>query len=176
MLHLLKKLKLYTKVGSESVHKTSISIQIKIYLWSFVDYQHLQKYSYNWNMILNYCSIYNINIRGNFIWKYPSSNFHISARLSHLLWKKKQCTSSTNDYVLQSFEAFLINKISFFYFIPCSSKISQHKKYFLRNLDPHNSRLFLKENWWFVAGICLIWKLTECTNDHSPDASIILTF
>ena len=26
-----------------------------------------------------------------------------------------------------------------------------------------------------VAGICLIWKLMEFTNDHSPDACIIPT-
>ena len=70
MLHLLKKLKLYTKLGPERVHQAPINIQIKMYLWSFADYQHsLQKYFYNWNIILTYCFIYKINIRGNFIWK-----------------------------------------------------------------------------------------------------------
>ena len=69
MLHLFKKLKLYTKLDQERVNKTSTSIQIKIYLLSFVDYQHLRKYFYYWNITLNYCSIYKINIRGNFLWK-----------------------------------------------------------------------------------------------------------
>ena len=175
MLHLLKKLKLYTKLGPESVHKTPISIQIKIYLWSFVDYQHLQKYFCNWNIILNYCSIYKINIRGNFIWKYPSSNFHISTRLSHFE-KKSNVLAVPMIMSFKVLKHFFSHKVSFFYLIPCGNKISNQKKYFLRNLDPHNSRLFSKENWWFVAGICLIWKLKEYTNDHSPDASIILTF
>ena len=58
MLHLLKKLKLKTKLSPERVHKAPISIQIKIHLWSFVDYQQLQKYFYNWNITLNYCFIY----------------------------------------------------------------------------------------------------------------------
>ena len=71
MPHLLKKLKLYIKLGPERVHKAPISIQIKIFLWSFVDDQHLQNYFYSWNIILNYCFIYKMNIRGNFIWKCP---------------------------------------------------------------------------------------------------------
>ena len=50
MLHLLRKLKVYTKLDPEWVHRAPISIQIKIYLGSLVDYQHLQKYSYNWNI------------------------------------------------------------------------------------------------------------------------------
>ena len=69
MLHLLKKLKLYTKLVLERVHKAPISIQFKIYLLSFVDYQHLQKYFYNWSITMNYYFIYKMNIRGNFIWK-----------------------------------------------------------------------------------------------------------
>ena len=43
MLYLLKKLKLHTKMGPEIVHNVPISIPIKIYLWSFADYQHLAK-------------------------------------------------------------------------------------------------------------------------------------
>ena len=35
---------------------------------------------------------------------------------------------------------------------------------------------YFQEKCWFVAGICLIWKLMEYTNDHSPDAPIIPTF
>ena len=87
MLHLLKKLKLYTKMGPETERKAPISIHIKIYLWSFVDYQHLQKYFYNWNIItLNHCLIYKINIRGNFTWKcLTASNTHIISTLFHPL-------------------------------------------------------------------------------------------
>ena len=73
ILYLFKKLKLYTKLSSERVHKAPISIQIKIYLWSCVDYQYRQKSFYNWNITLNYCSICKISIRGNFFWKYPWS-------------------------------------------------------------------------------------------------------
>ena len=52
---------------------------------------------------------------------------------------------------------------------------------FFRNLDPHSSRLnrkrvVISKKKWFVAGICLIWKLMGYTNDHSPDAPIIPTF
>ena len=47
---------------------------------------------------------------------------------------------------------------------------------FFRNFNSHNSRLFSQEKCWFVAGIFLIWKLVEYTNDHSPDACIIPTF
>ena len=79
MLHLLKKLTLYTELGPGRVHKVLISIQIKIY-WSFVDYQHLQKYFYNFNIntnifTLNYCFVYKMSIRGNFIWKFPWSGY-----------------------------------------------------------------------------------------------------
>ena len=73
MLHLLKKLKLYPKLGPERVNKAPKIIKVKIYLWLFVDYQHLKKYFYNWNITLSYCSIYKIIIRGNIIWKYPWS-------------------------------------------------------------------------------------------------------
>ena len=62
-------------MGTERVHEVPISIQIKIYLWSFVDYQHLQKYFHNWNITLNYCVIYIFHIRGNFIWTCPWSGF-----------------------------------------------------------------------------------------------------
>ena len=48
------------------VHKAPISFHVKIYLWSIVDYQHLQKFFYNWNITLNYYFICKINIRGNF--------------------------------------------------------------------------------------------------------------
>ena len=44
MLQLFKKLKLYTKLAPETVFKVTTSIHIKIYLRSFVDYQHQQKY------------------------------------------------------------------------------------------------------------------------------------
>ena len=55
--------------------------------------------------------------------------------------------------------------------------------FFFRNIDSHNSRLNRKRvvipkgcYCWFVAGICLIGKLKEYTNDHSLDACIIPTF
>ena len=48
MLQLLKKLKLYTKLGPVKLG------HFKIYIRSFVDYQHLQKYFYNWNITWNY--------------------------------------------------------------------------------------------------------------------------
>ena len=54
--------------------------------------------------------------------------------------------------------------------------------FFFRNLDQHNKRLnrkmivFFQEQCCFVTGICLIWKLMEYRNDHSPDAPIIPTF
>ena len=37
MLQLLKKLKLYSKLGPDTVHKAPISFHIKTYLWSLVD-------------------------------------------------------------------------------------------------------------------------------------------
>ena len=73
-----------------TVHKTSISFHIKVYLWSHVDYQHLQKYFYNWNITLNYYFICKIDIRDNFIYlEMPlvASNTHISAPLFCPLWK-----------------------------------------------------------------------------------------
>ena len=76
----LEKLKLCTKLGPDTVCETPISFHIKIYLWSLVDYQHLQKYFYNWNITLNYYFICKINIRGNFIYlEMPlvASNAHI---------------------------------------------------------------------------------------------------
>ena len=36
--------------------------------------------------------------------------------------------------------------------------------------------LLSQEKCWFVAGICLIWKLTEYTNDNGPDAPLTPTF
>ena len=42
MLQFLKRLKLYTNLGPEAVHKAPISIHIKMHLRLFVDYQHLQ--------------------------------------------------------------------------------------------------------------------------------------
>ena len=89
MLHLLKKLKLYTKLVPETEHKAPISIQIKIYLWSFVDYQHMEKYFYNWNITLNYCFIYKINIRGNFIWKCPCYVAYSRNLGQHLILARK---------------------------------------------------------------------------------------
>ena len=116
-----------------------------------------------------------------------ASNSHISTTLSHLLWKN---INDSKSYVLavpmiMSFKVlkyFFSGKISFLLLLACGNEISNRNKmiyiyiFFFRNLDLHNSRLFSQEKWWFVAGICLIWKLMEYTNDHSPDASIIPTF
>ena len=72
------------------------------------------------------------------------------------------------------------SKISFFSIclhVVTRSQTLKNDVFSFRNLDPYKSRLYSQEKWWFVAGICLIWKLMEYTNDHSPDASIIiLTF
>ena len=116
-----------------------------------------------------------------------ASNSHISTTLSHLLWKN---INDSKSYVLavpmiMSFKVlkyFFSGKISFLLLLACGNEISNRNKmiyiffFFFRNLDLHSSRLFSQEKWWFVAGICLIWKLMEYTNDHSPDASIIPTF
>ena len=69
MLHLFKKLRLYTKLGPERVDKAPHKYSHQNLLVIIVDYQHLQKYFYNWNTALNYCFIYKINIRANFIKK-----------------------------------------------------------------------------------------------------------
>ena len=92
MLQLLKKLKLYVyKTASRySTQGPHVSFHIKIYLWSLVDYQHLQKYFYNWNITLNYYFICKINIRGNFLYLEMSlvaSNTHILTPLFRPLWK-----------------------------------------------------------------------------------------
>ena len=80
---------LYTKLGPDRIHKAPISIQIKIYLWSFIDYQHIQKYFYNWNITLNYCFIYKINIKDNFIWKCSWSGLILEIWGSVLYWLEK---------------------------------------------------------------------------------------
>ena len=111
---------------------------------------------------------------------------HVSTTLSHPLWKN---VNDSKSYVLavsmiMSFKVlkyFFSGKISFLLLLACGNEISNRNKmiyifFFFRNLDLHSSRLFSQEKWWFVAGICLIWKLMEYTNDHSPDASIIPTF
>ena len=89
MLQYLKKLRLYTKLSPETVHKPLISIYTKTYLWSFVDHQYLKKYFFIWNITLNYCSIckiiWGLTLSGNA----PgySSNAHNLTPLFHLLWK-----------------------------------------------------------------------------------------
>ena len=84
---------------------------------------------------------------------------------------------STNNHVLQSFEVFFWWQNKFFFL--CWSVVTklQTKKNdaFFRNIDLHSSKVSLQEICWFVAGICLIWKLMEHTNGHSPDAFIIPT-
>ena len=104
-----------------------------------------------------------------------ASNAHISTILSHPLWKN---VNEWKNYVpavpvIMTFKVlkyFSNGKINFFLFA------CLEKNFFFRNLDPHNSRPFSPEKCWFLACICLIWKLIEYANDHSPDASIIPTF
>ena len=107
MLQLLKKLKLYSKLGPDTVHKAPISFHIKTYLWSLVDYQHLQKYFYNWNIKLNYYFICKINIKGNFMQhQIPIFKHHNLATSKNCKWFKNLCAGSPNDHVAQSFEVF----------------------------------------------------------------------
>ena len=107
MLHLPKKLKLYTKLGPQTIHKALIRIHMKTYLWSFVDYLHLKKYFYNWNIItLNYCFIYKIDTRDKFIWICPWLHqmpifWHYLAHCAKSEWLKKLWAASDNDHVLQ---------------------------------------------------------------------------
>ena len=125
MPQLLKKLELYIHKTAYTVHNAPISFHIKIYLWSLVDYQHLQKYFYNWNITLNYYFICKINIYGNFIYlEMPlvASNTHISTPLFCPLWK---ITNDSKGYVpavpmIMSFKVlkyFSSGKISFFLFV-----------------------------------------------------------
>ena len=124
ILQLLKKLKLYRKLGLDTVFKATISFRTKIYLWSLVDYQHLQKYFYNWNITLNYYFICKINIRGNFLYlEMPlvALNTHILTPLFHPLSKTVNNSKGFVSVVLmimsfQSFEVFYSSKINFFLF------------------------------------------------------------
>ena len=116
MLQLFKKLKLYTKLGPE---------HIKVYLWSLVDYQHLQKYFYNWNITLNYNFICEVNSTGNFMYLEMlliASNVHISAPLFRPLWKIVNDLSNNVPAVpvIMSFKVLKCTssgKISFFLFL-----------------------------------------------------------
>ena len=117
MLQFLRKLKLYTKLAPETVHKSLISIHTKIYLWSFVDYQYLKKYFFIWNITLNHCFICKIISRLTLSGKAPgySSNAHNLTPLFYPLWK------TVNDSVpmIMSFKVlkyFSNGKISFFLF------------------------------------------------------------
>ena len=58
MLQLLKKLKLYTKLGAVKLGSLKLG-HFKIYIRSFVDYLDLQKYFCNWNITWNYCGTSN---------------------------------------------------------------------------------------------------------------------
>ena len=76
MLQLRKKSKLYTQLDLVKLGHLKLG-HFKIYIRSFVDYQHLQKYFYNWNITWNYSgashgttafsvkSISGINLSGN---------------------------------------------------------------------------------------------------------------
>ena len=98
------------------------------------------------------------------------SNAHISTTLSHPLSKnindwKSYVPAVPMIMFFKVLKYFSNDKISFFLF-------AWPNFLFFRNLEPHNSRPSSQEKWWFVAGLCFIWKLMEYTNDHNPDASI----
>ena len=83
------------------VQKQYISIQIRIYLWSFIDYQHTQKHFYDWYITLSYSFICIINIRGNFIWKcywYMKCPYLDSIILSTLKEVKRFQTGNLDPY------------------------------------------------------------------------------
>ena len=130
MLHIFKKLKPYTK--PDTVHKAPISFYIKVYLWSLVDYEHLQKYFYDWNITLNYYFICKSNIRGNFIYlemHLVGSNTHISTPLFCPLSKSVNDSKSYVPTVpmMMSFKVlkyFSGGKISSCLFPACGYKIS----------------------------------------------------
>ena len=130
MLHLLKKLKLYTKLIPETEHKAPISIHIKIYLWSFVDYQHLQKYFYNWNIrTLNHCFICKIGIRGNLIWKCPWQHQmpifrHYFTHFEKMYMKKSYLLAVPMIMPFKVLKYFSSGKISFFLFACQCGKIA----------------------------------------------------
>ena len=138
---------------------------------------HLNQALYNFSK-RGQCSIveHNIGLKYALL---VTSNSHISTTLSHPLWKN---VSDSKRYVLavpmiipfKVLKYFLVAKVIFFICLPVVTRSQTGKNVSLfRNLDPHNSRRFHKKKWWFVTGICLIWKLMEYTNDHSPDASKI---
>ena len=109
VLQLLKNLKLCTKLGPKTIHKYSH----QNLLWSFVDYQLLQKYFCNWN--INYTtassvkSISGVTLSENAPGSIKCLHFDTiilpTLKICKLL--KKLCAASANDHVLQSFEFFL---------------------------------------------------------------------
>ena len=130
-LQLLKKLKLYTKLGPDTVHMAPISFHIKIYLWSLVDYQHLQKYFYNWNITLNYYVVCQNNISNLIYMGMPlaTSNTHISTTLLPPLWR---IVTDSKSYVPAApmichskfWSIFLVVKKVAYYLLACANKIS----------------------------------------------------
>ena len=155
MLQFLKKLKLYTKLGPETVHKPLISIHTKIYLWSFVDYQYLKKYFYIWNITLNCCFICKIisrlTLSGNA--SGYSSNAHNLTPLFHYpLWK------IVHDSVpmIMSFKVlkyFSNVKISFFLFaILLWWDLKLNKlMFFIQKILTHTAVVIPRKKYRFVA-------------------------
>ena len=133
MLQYLKKLRIYTKLGPETVHKPLISIYTKTYLWSFVDHQYLKKYFFIWNITLNYCFIckiiWGLTLSGNA----PgySSNAHNLTPLFHPLWK------IVNDSV---------------------PMIMSSDVFFFQKSWPTHQLLF-PEKYWFAAGIWIFLEV-----------------
>ena len=102
------------------------------------------------------------------------SNAHISTTLSHPLSKnindwKSYVPAVPMIMFFKVLKYFSNDKISFFLF-------AWPNFLFFRNLEPHSSRLFSPEKCWFLASICLVWKLMEYTNGHSQMHSQFLHF
>ena len=127
------------------MHKDPISIHIKIYLQSLVDYQHLKKFFYNWNITLNYCFIYKTNIRGNLTGYAPDItwNAYILRPPFHpLVNDSKWCVDSAKDHVFQNFRVFLWWQNKLFPVCLFMTRRSQTEKiiFFFWNFYPHNTR------------------------------------
>ena len=115
-----------------------------------------KKYFYNRNITLNYAASYikpisEVALPGN---ASVASNSHISATLSHPLWKD---VKDWKSYLLavamiMSFEVlkyFFSAQISFFSIclpVVTRSQTGKNDVFFFRNLDPHGTRFFHEQN------------------------------
>ena len=100
-------------------HKQKLTIHIKIYLWSFADYQYSYKsiLTTGTSFTVNLWFIHEINIRvtlsGTASSRIKCPQFvHpiISSTLKNCTWFKTLCPYSANDHALQSLKVFLYGK------------------------------------------------------------------